>query len=93
MTESIIQLDKACFICESPYIQVHHCIHGHGRRKLADKDGLVVYLCPAHHTGANGVHNNPNLDKFFKTLAQETWQRHFGKSKDDFISRYGKNYL
>ena len=97
MSDSIIQKDKEyCFI-HKEYLNVlvpaqheHHCLHGTGRRKLADKDGLTVYLCVCCH---NALHDKGLYDLVLQRLAQETWQSHYNKTKEDFIARYGKSYL
>lgn len=45
---------------------------------------------------------NQNREKLFevkehwewlKAIAQKAWQDHYNKTKDDFIRRYGRNYL
>jgi hypothetical protein len=52
-----------------------------------------VYLCQDHHTGARGVHFNKKLDLELKKEAETKWLEYYAKSKDDFIKRYGKNYI
>lgn len=94
--KSIIQTKKKCFVCESTYnLHCHHCMHGTANRKLADKDGLTVYLCYEHHEGNMGVHskNGHELDLELKRIAQLRWQEYYNKTEDDFRSRYGKSYL
>ena len=72
----------------------HHVLFGKNRKK-ADQDGLTVYLCYEHHEGTNGVHgkNGANVDIYLKTRAELDWLDHNNKTIDDFIERYGKNYL
>jgi len=81
-------------VCGSPYVEVHHCIYGRGRRVLADKHGLIVPLCGEHHTGQIGVHHRPNegLDLHLKKLAQEKFEAQIG-ARNEFIRVFGKNYL
>lgn len=89
--KSIISDKKECFLCGQTYgLEVHHCIHGYGRRKLADQDGLTVYLCRVCHSRLHdlGIH-----DTDLKMLAQRKWQDHYHKTKTAFIVRYGKSYL
>lgn len=64
-------------------------------RKKADKDLLTVYLCREHHEGTNGVHgkNGHELDLKLKKIAEQKWLDHYNKTTEDFIERYGKNYL
>ena len=49
-----------------------------------------------HRTGKISFHKNP---KFWKEIveiqkiAEQAWIDYYGKTKDDFRKRYGKNYL
>ena len=95
MTKSIINNNKVCYICGTIYnLHLHHIIFGQNRKK-ADQDGLVVYLCREHHEGTNGVHgkNGHLLDIKLKQIAERHWLKHNNSTKEDFIKRYGKNYL
>lgn len=67
--------------------------YGTANRKLSDADGCVIYLCQAHHTGAQGVHFNRKLDLTIKAKCQIAWQKVNNATVEDFIKRYGKNYL
>lgn len=94
--KSIIQEEKKCYVCETIYsLHSHHCMHGTANRKLADQDGLTVYLCYEHHEGNNGVHskNGHELDLELKQLAQKRWMEYYDKTEDDFRQRYGRSYL
>lgn len=94
--ESIIQSERYCYICGSRRdLELHHCIHGVANRKLADEDGLTVYLCPMCHRGTYGVHGREGhgIDEDLKKIAEAKWLRMTGKTKADWIARYGKNYL
>ncbi len=91
--ESIITKDMDhCYECGSPYVEVHHCLHGTANRRLADKYKLVVPLCPIHHRGNRGVHQNALFDLRLKRTAQEAFEREYG-TRDDFRSIFGKSYL
>lgn len=82
-----------CIVCGSPYVEVHHCLHGVANRKLADKYKLVVPLCHKHHTGSlDSVHRNAKMDLRFKQIAQEAFEAKKG-SREDFIRVFGKSYL
>lgn len=83
-----------CYICGNPRVQIHHIFHGRtGVRKSADADGFIVPLCREHHTGNDGVHFRPELDRALKQKAQIVWERFMGRSREEFIKRYGRNYL
>ena len=95
MSESIISRKKVCYICNSMNgIEEHHIFFGKNRRN-SEKDGLKVYLCNYHHRGHSGVHGRDGhkLDVMLKSIAEESWLKHYDKTTDDFIKRYGKNYL
>lgn len=92
---SIIQDTKQCYVCNTKNnLHLHHIIFGKNRKK-ADEDGLVVYLCYEHHEGTYGVHgkNGHKLDIELKKQAELYWLKYNNKTEEDFIKRYGKNYL
>ena len=87
--------DEYCFLCKqlgllNPGTEVHHMIYGTAKRKLADQDGLTVHLCHYHHfmLHRHGLHKEE-----LQQLAEKTWLEHYNKSIEDFIQRYGRNYL
>lgn len=91
----IIQDTKQCYVCNTKNnLHLHHIIFGKNRKK-ADEDGLVVYLCYEHHEGTYGVHgkNGHKLDIELKKQAELYWLKYNNKTEEDFIKRYGKNYL
>ena len=92
--KSIIDNNKCCFICKTPYnIHLHHIFFGANRKK-SDKDGCWVYLCARHHNMSDeGVHFNRELDLKLKRLAEKRWCEYYDKTTNDFIKRYYKNYL
>lgn len=96
MAKSIIpNNDEYCFICKQMGFlnggsDTHHMIFGTANRKLADKDGLTVQLCHMHHMR---LHQQNEHKEELQRLAQATWMEYYRKSVDDFIKRYGKNYL
>lgn len=95
MSKSLIDNDKHCFICyETENLHKHHCWHGTANRKLAEKYGLWVYLCPYHHNMSDeGVHFNHPFDVMLKKYAQKTWEENKIGSREDFIKIFGKSYL
>lgn len=63
-------------------------------RKKSIEDGLVVFLTPEQHrTGKHSFHLAPKEWLWLKKIAQKTWQEYYNKTEEDFIKRYGKNYL
>lgn len=94
--KSIIQSKKECFECMSySNLEEHHAFFGTANRKLSEKDGLKVWLCQEHHRGTTGVHGKDGhrLDTYIKSIAQMAYMRKYNKTKEEFIKRYGKNYL
>lgn len=87
--QSIIQSEKECYICgRTDSLECHHAIHGTANRKLADQDGLTVWLCVDCHTN---LHQHGWHDKELKRVAQTVWERTYG-TREEFIKRYGKSY-
>lgn len=97
--QSIIQTTpgKKCCLCDHmQYLEKHHCIHGNANRKLADQDGLWIWLCQfCHRIDRTAVHGPEGklTDLKLKQDAERAWLDYYGKSIPDWIARYGKNYL
>ena len=93
--KSIITDKKECYVCGTTQnLHRHHILFGKNRKK-ADEDGLTVYLCYYHHESSDGVHglNGHELDLKLKVIAEKRWLEFYNKTIDDFIKRYGKNYI
>lgn len=91
---SILQKEKQCLICGTMQnIHTHEVFFGRNRQKAID-DGCCVYLCGKHHNQSNyGVHFNRELDLSLKKVMENAWLKYYNKSIDEFITRYGRNYL
>ena len=76
-------------------LERHECFYGVRNRQKSIDDGLIVFLTNEAHRGSYGVHgkNGHSLDLYLKKLAQQTWQTYYNKTTDEFIKRYGRNYL
>ena len=68
--KSIIQTERECYICKTPYCEDHH-IFGAANRKNSETYGLKVWLCPEHHRGKYSPHFDQVLDGELKQMAQE----------------------
>lgn len=93
---SIMQNVKYCYICgNTNNLHKHHIMKGVRNRNKAEQDGLWVWLCYQHHEGTNGVHgkNGHELDLYLIKQAEEKYLVHYNKTIDDFVRRYGKNYI
>ena len=74
-------------------LEEHH-IFGGPNRKLSEKYGLKVYLCPEHHQfGEDAVHKNPNTgyDYLLKQIGQDTFDRVYPYL--DFRLIFGKRFV
>ena len=92
--------ENECYLCRLFYdrsnqngLHEHHIFEGTGRRKVSDKYGLTVKLCPMHHNASNeGVHFNKENDLIIKRMAQKYYEENIG-SREDFIRDFIKSYL
>lgn len=91
---SLIQDEKRCYICNTTQnIHIHEVYFGKNRKKSIE-DGCCVYLCGKHHNQSNdGVHFNHSLDQKLKKKMESQWLKHYNKTLEDFIKKYGRNYL
>ena len=95
MSKSILQTKKECYITKSTTnLHKHHIFEGTANRRISEEDGLWIWLRAAWHNASDyGVHSDKELDLQLKKIAQKSWQKFYGKTKEDFIVRYGKNFL
>ena len=94
MAKSILQDKKVCYICgTSQNLQLHHIFYGTANRRLSDEDGCVVWLCNKHHTGDEGIHGDTKENLKLKQKCERAWLEKYNKTIEDFIARYGRNYL
>ena len=86
--------DKYCYLCKQRGLYIegtdsHHCLFGN-KKKYADDDGLTVQLCHRHHMR---LHSQQEHQIELKQLAERVWLEHYDKTIEDWINRYGKNFL
>ena len=94
--KSIVKRNRkgVCFICGRWTNTENHHIFGGGNREKADRDGLTVYLCHScHNEPPNGVHFNKDRAVRLKQIGQKAWMQEYGKTIEDFIKEYGRNYI
>lgn len=92
--KSIIQTEKECFICGCcRNLESHHIFYGNPNRKLSEKYGLKVWLCPYdHRDNKNGVHGQAvEKRRYLEQIAQKTFEKNH--SRKEFIQIFGENYL
>lgn len=89
--ESIIKtVPGVCLLCgKTGPTEKHHLMSGTANRRLAEEDGLFIYLCPMCH---QIVHMDPKVNRTTKAFAEKVWRDYYGKSKEEFIKRYGKSF-
>ena len=90
MAKSIMQTEKECYVTGSRInLDLHHCLHGVGKRKLADKYGLTVWL---RHDIHMLLHDkDKELDRQLEQDAQRAFEKKY--SHDKWMEVFGKNYL
>ena len=96
MSKSIIHgnMKGVCFLCKRVCCTEEHHIFGGRNRKRADADGMTVHLCHfCHNEPPRGVHFNKKNDTRLKQMGERHWLQHYGKTVEDFIQAYGRNYL
>ena len=88
-----------CFICGTGNgVNLHEVFYGTANRSKSKEDGMCCPLCRECHQGTHGVHNNKVFDLKLKKQAEKIWiinyaNGDFNKGIEDFIKRYGKNYV
>lgn len=89
--KSIIQREKECFICRNTYgLEDHHIFTG-PNRKHAEKYGLKVWLCHAHHTaGPMAVHRNRAVMRRLQQIGQAAFER--THTRAEFLKIFRRNY-
>ncbi len=93
--------EEFCIMPESPFWEIkrfegchRHEVFGAANRKFSIEDGLVIFLNPAIHNMSDiGIHFNKTFMDYAHKVGQKTWQEYYNKTQEDFIKRYGKNYL
>lgn len=89
---TIMQTEKKCALCETELrLEKHHVMHGTANRRLAEKYGLWIWLCPEHHRGQMSPHHNANIDQAFKMAAQKAFEEYY--SHEEWMEAFGRNYL
>lgn len=65
-----------------------------GNRNKSIEDGLVIFLIPERHrTGKNAIHKDYEFWNEVKVIAEKRWCEYYNKTPEDFLKRYGRNYI
>ena len=89
--KSIIQNEKECLVCGTPYGLHKHHIFFAGNRQVSERNGFTCYLCWQHHIGPYGVHYDRELDKAIKRRCQAKYEE--THTRAEFMALIGRNYL
>lgn len=90
--ESIISNEKKCYFCGNANVLHKHHIFFGPNRKMSDKYGCWVYLCPHHHNMSSiSVHKNREADLILKRECQIKFELLHGHKL--FMEKFGKNYI
>ena len=83
---------RKCAICgrEVEYIHIHHCFEGISLRRISDKYGAVIAVCPACH---RDIHDHPRKYLWLKEKTQREVMRAQNWTIDDWHKHFGKSYL
>jgi hypothetical protein len=83
-----------CYWCGC-YDHTHrHEIYGGTNRSRSQALGLWVNLCVrCHETGRHSVHNCAETNLKLKQIGQETAMAYYGWSNQEFLDRFGRNYV
>lgn len=90
--------ERRCWLCgangSGDPLDRHHIFQGKNRA-LSEKYGLTVYLCHAdcHIFGPNAVHRNIQTRRRLEAWGQKKAMDEQGWNKEDFIRRFGRNYI
>lgn len=90
--------DGTCYLCRAAgdytrktILEEHHAIHGTANRRLSEKWGLKVYLCPAHHRRIHDSKDGRKDDLYIQRAAQDAFRERY--PHEDFRQIFGKNIL
>lgn len=92
----ITEYANYCILCGKPRTDIHHCVFGVGKRKLADQDGLTMPLCDSCH---RAIHQG-KMQTLSKIIGQLLYERNkcaegmtVEEARENFRRRYFESYL
>jgi hypothetical protein len=92
--KSIISTEHRCYMCGSVHWLEEHHVFGGGLRKKSERYGLKVPLCHyCHNEPPEGVHFNRERALILKRVAQRAAMKVYGWTKQQFIEKFGGNYI
>jgi len=92
MAESIIQSNRACYLCgNNSNLERHHIFAGVANRRISEREGLWVWLCHNCHTGTDGAQYDREKNQRLKQLAQTAYEKRHDRNQ--WMQLIRKNYL
>lgn len=91
IVQAVLERSKGlCEVCYAPGTELHHIIHGKGKRKQHETIESVVLLCYECHRGTYGVHgkNGSKLNRQLKIGLQEKYKS-LGYSEEEIRELMG----
>lgn len=79
-----------CVICGAGGDLIRHEIYGGTRRSNSKKYGAWLTLCPRCH---EVIHRHPLKFSRLKEIGQKEVVAFYGMTTEEFIAKFGKNYL
>ena len=93
----LTEFSEFCVICGRPKTDIHHCVFGNSKRRIADTDGLTMPLCREHH---EAMHNGKGMQVMSHIAGQLYFERNMcaqgltpDEAREYFRKRYGVSYL
>lgn len=86
---SVFTSSDRCFVCKSTYQLTWNEIYRGRNRSNSMEDGFCLRMCLNCH---REYQDDTNFNDFWHREAQLYFEEHYG-TKEDFISRYRRNYL
>ena len=91
--KSIIQEDGSlCYLCgRTGSLETHHVFGGVANRRISEKNGLTVRLCPSCHRGTDGAQYDKQKNLQLKQDAQKAFEK--DHTRAEWMRLINKNYL
>lgn len=91
--KSVLSDKRKCWFCgRTDVLHKHHVYPGNPNRKISEKYGCWVYLCPEHHNmSEEGVHFDKERDLKLRIECQAAFEKEFPHVS--FLRTFGRNYL
>lgn len=90
---------RSCYLCvlwqrdysEKSILHKHHVFMG-PLRKMSEREGFFVWLCPKHHIlGKHAAHRDYDVCRMLQRTAQEIYEA--DHTRGEFMRLTGKSYL